>query len=616
VPSTITLWRYLSQPQADPRVEGRALALSGENRFFHWPLEFPEVFAAGGFDVVLGNPPWERIKLQEQEFFAVRDREIAQAPNRAARERLIRRLPDTNPALYGEYIRAKHQAEAQSKFVRHGRRFPLCGRGDINTYAVFAELMRALLGPRGRAGLIVPTGIATDDTTRFFFQDLIEKGALVSLYDFENRQRIFPGIDSRIKFCLLTLTGREWPAAQAEFAFFLQQVADLKDEARRFPLTRDDLALLNPNTKTCPIFRSQRDAELTKAIYRRVPVLIKDGPPEENPWGIKFLRMFDMANDSHLFRTREQLESEGWELQGNIFCRGEEIYLPLYEAKMIAQYDHRASQVIISETATIRQAQPENLSLKHHQSPSCLPMSRYWVHENNVGNSIPKGFKNSWFIGFANVTSPTNHRTMITTLLPKVAVGHSIPIILFPIPSLGSNAACFLSIFNSFIFDYIGRQKLGGINYTFYIIKQLPTLLPDHLIRECPWTHSQTLKEWITTRVLELSYTSHDLSSFANDCGYTGPPFRWDEERRFLIRCELDAAFFHLYGLARDEVDYIMDTFPIVKRKDEQQYGEYRTKRVILEIYDALTEAMQTGRPYRTPLAPPPGDPRAAHQGS
>jgi hypothetical protein len=256
------------------------------HRFFHWPLEFPEVCAAGGFDVVLGNPPWERIKLQEQEFFAGRDREIAQAPNRAARERLIRDLPRRNPALAEEFARAKHQSEAESKFVRLGGRFPLCGRGDINTYAVFAELMRRLLGPSGRAGIIVPTGIATDDTNKFFFQDLIDRGSLVSLYDFENREKIFPGIDSRIKFCLLTLTGPGDPAPGAEFAFFLQEVADLKDPARRFTLTREDLALLNPNTRTCPIFRSHRDADLTRAIYRRVPVLIQDGPPEVNPWGV------------------------------------------------------------------------------------------------------------------------------------------------------------------------------------------------------------------------------------------------------------------------------------------------------------------------------------------
>lgn len=159
----------------------------------------------GGFDVMLGNPPWERIKLQEQEFFASRDPEIAHAPNKAARERLIRELPQRNPDLWREFQDAKHAAEAQGKFLRGAERFPLTARGDINTYAVFAELARRLVNSKGGAGIIVPTGIATDDTRKYFFSDLVEKQALVSLYDFENREAIFPAVHRSYKFCLLTL---------------------------------------------------------------------------------------------------------------------------------------------------------------------------------------------------------------------------------------------------------------------------------------------------------------------------------------------------------------------------------------------------------------------------
>lgn len=135
----------------------------------------------------------------------------------------------------------------------------------------------------------------------------------------------------------------------------------------------------------------------------------------------------------------------------------------------------------------------------------------------------------------------------------------------------------------------------------------------------------------MSKRALELTYTAWDLEAFASDCGWSGPPFRWDEERRFLLRCELDAAFFHLYlgpqsewqqqpealtrafPTPRHAVSYIMDTFPIVKRKDEAKHGHYRTKETILQIYDALTEAMQSGLPYQTRLNPPPADPACCH---
>ncbi|GIV04331.1 MAG: hypothetical protein KatS3mg015_3161 [Fimbriimonadales bacterium] len=180
-------------------------SLADKHRFFHWPLEFPEVFAKGGFDVVLGNPPWERIKLQEREFFAARDPKIADAGNAAERKKLIRQLEETNPALYEEFQDAVHAAEATSRFLRYSREYPLTARGDINTYSVFAERMRRLRREEGRAGIIVPTGIATDDTNKKFFADLVEKKELVSLYDFDNRMKLFPAVISLMKFCLLTM---------------------------------------------------------------------------------------------------------------------------------------------------------------------------------------------------------------------------------------------------------------------------------------------------------------------------------------------------------------------------------------------------------------------------
>lgn len=599
--------------------------LANKYQFFHWHLAFPDVFHvpsngenpeneqtgwSGGFDVVLGNPPWERVKLQEKEWFASRSPEIANAPNAATRRRIISALANEDPSLYKAFLEDRRKAEGESHFVRDSLRYPLCGRGDVNTYAIFAENMRLVLGQTGRVGCIVPSGIATDDTTKLFFQDIMDTQTLVSLYDFENREGLFPAVDSRMKFCLLTLTGAGRRAeAGADFVFFAHRVEDLLEPDRRFTLSSKDVAMLNPNTRTCPIFRSKRDAELTKEIYSRVPVLAKEGPLGENVWGINFIRMFDMANDSQLFRTRHQLEEDGWRLVGNVFKRNEEQYLPLYEAKMIAQYNHRDSKVVISETATIRQGQPENLSLEELQSANCLPMPRYWVSKRDVVQNIPEQYQSKWFQGFAKVTSPTNHRTMITTLLPQVGAGDSMQIILFPSNMSGFKASFFMASFCSFIFDYVARQKIGGVNLNFFIVKQLPVISLVKGQEPCPWFQTLNLEQWIASRVLELTYTAWDLEPFARECGYYGPPFRWDEERRFLIRCELDAAYFHLYGIGRDDVNYIMDTFPIVRRKDEACYGSYRTKEKILEIYDRMKDAMETGKPYRAMLDPPPGPP-------
>ena len=605
--------------------------------FFHWFLEFPEVFGKPdlkerGFDVVLGNPPWERIKLQEKEWFAVRVPEIANARNKAEREKLIKGLSRSYPELHAEFEQALREAEASSQFVRESGHFPLCGQGDVNTYTLFAELNRTLISALGRTGCIVPSGIATDDTTKEFFQSLTDTGSLVSLFDFENRNKIFPAVDSRMKFSLLTMAGAEARLQEgAEFVFFAHETADLKDPERRFSLTPEDIALLNPNTRTCPIFRSKKDAELTKAIYRRVPVLIRearDGQPEENPWGISFMRMFDMSNDSHLFRTKEQLEDEGWRLEGNVFERGEERFLPLYEAKMIHHFDHRWATYDANVKRSKRPAETglfddndsqetssgpstRDLSLEEKADPSFEPLPRYWVSKSEVEAKLEGRWPHRWLLGWRDITNTTNERTAIFSIFPQAGVGHTCPLFM---TERSESLFCLVTDLDSLVSDYITRQKVGGTHLTYHYLNQIPVIPPESYRHSCSWCTGSSLQEWIKSRVLELTYTSLSMKPFAEDLGCDGPHFSWDDERRFQLRCELDAAFFHLYGCSRDDAAYILDTFPILCDKDIKKYGTYRTKDSILSIYDAMQLAIDTGEPYQTILDPPPADSRVAHQ--
>ena len=654
-------WRkWEKNPHVAPlQVRDEVARLSYQYKFFHWHLVFPEVFIAqvdgkegnsisgwkGGFDAILANPPWERVKLQEKEWFAQRNPDIANAPNAAARTRMINALSKEDPKLFSAFQDDLRKASGESHLLRSSGLFPLCGRGDINVYTVFAELMRTVVNEQGRVGAVLPSGIASDDTTKFFFQDLMEKKALASLFDFENREGLFPAVDSRMKFCLITMgNGVKVLAKEATFVFFAQNTNELNDPDKRFTLSSEDIALLNPNTRTCPIFRSGRDAELTKAIYRRVPVLIKearDGNPEENPWGIKFSTMFHMSNDSYLFRTREQLEEEHWKLQGNIFRKAGEEYLPLYEAKMTQIYNHRAADVVVSATAIQRKAQPSNLSVAELSQATRVAKPLYWIDKKKCIEGLESHWSLEWILGYTNVTSPTNERTMNPSLFPISGVGNSMPVIL---GTKKSKAYGLLySNLCSFCFDYVCRQKIGGVNLNFYLVNQLLTIAEITYFKICLWDNTKKINDWIVKRLLELTYTAWDLEPFAQDCNYPGPPFKWNEDRRFQIRADLDAAFFHLYlpstkegnwkpsliseGNVKDEtenefnslkqafptprhaVEHILESFSIVKRKDVDAYGEYRTKRVILEIYDAMQNAMVTGKPYQSPLDPPAGPP-------
>lgn len=421
-------------------------------------------------------------------------------------------------------------------------------------------------------------------------------------------------------------------ADQAEFAFFLHATTELGDPGKRFKLSPEDIALLNPNTRTCPIFRSRQDAELTRHIYRRVPVLINENDPQNgNPWGIKFSTMFHMSNDSQLFKTRQDLEAEGWQLKGNTFHKDRDTYLPLYEGRMVHYFDHRACSVTKAKEGVMRTAASEETTVEEHCDPSFAVKPRYWMENAIVRNASPEGFTAECYIAFKDVTSATNERTFISTIIPMVASGHKTPLILPGTKTTDSMK--FLSLASSFACDFVCRQKLGGVSLTFFVLKQLPFVLPE-AVNQLGFEN----------RILELTYTAWDLEPFARDCGYDGPPFRWDEDRRFLLRCELDAAFFHLYlgtpeewqaqaapelleafPTPRHAVDYIMETFPIVKRKDLARTeekdpqgnlvkeGTYRTKDTILTIYDEMQTATETNQPYPTRLNPPPADPSCAH---
>jgi hypothetical protein len=168
-----------------------------------------------------------------------------------------------------------------------------------------------------------------------------------------------------------------------------------------------------------------------------------------------------------------------------------------------------------------------------------------------------------------------------------------------------ASVACFYANLCSLPLDYAARQKVGGTNLMYHALRQFPAWGPNKYLAGSPWDPTRTLRDWLLPRVLELTYTAWDLQPFAEDCGDSGPPYIWDPERRFQLRCELDAAFFHLYGISRDDAGYILDTFPVLRRSDERAHGEYRTKRVVLEIYDALAEAAATSRHYVSPLRPP-----------
>jgi len=616
IPTTAHVWDTLAGCTVYGPLVSRVQDLAGQARAFHWPLEFPDVMAAGGFDVVLGNPPWEVMQLGEEEYFAQRLPEIAEFAG-AVRKQAISALERDNPAIFATYQADKRRFEAGNEFARASGRFDLTARGKVNTYALFTELFATLCSARGRAGMIVPTGIATDATTAPFFGALLQQKRLFSLHDFQTGLGFFDRIGhARFKFCLLTMGRAGVGPDRIKFSFFSRTMEEFADTRRHFSLSQDEISRINPNTKTAPVFRSSEDAELTARIYARAPVLIDESKGAAgDPWRVEFRQgLFNMTSDSGLFRTAKQLADAGFvpdganwialigsrprqsvldlaesndnrslALLGGVTGRGSERYVPLYEGKMIHQFDHRWATYDATDSRDVTKAEKAY--------PDFEPRPRYWVPERDVAERLAtKGWTRDWLMGWRDICRSTDERTSIFGLFPRAGVGHTCPLMFVDFePQLWAGLIANL---NSLVLDFVARFKVGGTHLTYGYLKQFPVLPPS--------AYASTDLAFIVSRVLELTYTSNSMAPFARDLGFNGPPFGWNEDRRALLRAELDSWYARAYGLTRDELRYVLDpadvkgsgypseTFRVLKKNEMARYGEYRTARLVLAAWDAM----------------------------
>jgi hypothetical protein len=668
---------------------------------FHWPIEFPHIFARGGFDAVVGNPPWEVSQLGEVEYFAARSPEIS-ALSGDARKKAIAQLENTNPPLWKEFVGDKRSSEATNEFFRSSGRFTLTAVGKINTYALFAGHFSKLARSEGRSGVIVPTNIATDSSMSPFFSDLIMTNRLARIFSFENEDLIFPGVHHGQKFCVMIMGVPR--SGRPEFCFYIRTFNQLEQSERQFYLTPAQILRINPNTRTAPVFRSRFDAELTAKLYNQAPVLVEDRPADQggdvNPWGITFQQgLFNMTSASELFQTEAQLIATGWSRSGVDWTRETservERRVPLYEAKMIHHFDHRWATY--AGRAIGHEEEARDCTLLEKQTPDFEPSPRYWVPEyevtlraSRVPSSLKRGIREAnsgrvlktlaewlagaypfvegkplreadlirvlgrehawrsalgdapdrfllspktranaqemqretplnasdlvflaegsgdpldlaaellnrkkprWLMGWRDITNATNERTVVASVFPTVGVGDTL-LLKYPVVEDIRYCAALNAMLCSLALDYICRQKIGGTHLKYNVFKQNAVLPPS--------SFSQNDIHFVTQRSLELTYTSWTMRQWAEDLGYSGAPFGWDELRRAGLRAELDAFFARKYALTRDELRYVLDpadakgadypseTFRVLRTREMARLGEYRTGRLVLDAWDRL----------------------------
>lgn len=611
---TNELWRQLrdGQGKAPALTTIRVEELSCQYGFFHWHLQFPQVFAKGGFDVVLGNPPWDEVQFEETAWFAAYDDDIAAAQNAAGRAALIAQLESTNPALFTEYRASRRVIDGTKQFVCSSGVYTVGTSGKLNTGTLFTARAATLVHiNEGALGLVVPTGIATDKGASDVFASLMESGRVRSLYDFVNRRLLFPAVRPHQHFCLLTVAGTRIERDEAaEFAAFLEDPHDLDVLERRYALTWREIVALNSEARTLPLYSSITQANASRKLSAAMVPLGAQSANGE--WAPKFQQgTFNMASASALFRTRAVLERDGYSLSRSgleLTKSGAPSYVPLFDAKMARQFEWRAASLGFSGHQ-FRKVSKASSSLAQLSDQEFVPGFAYWVPKDEAEARLGE-WAGRWLLGFKDVTGVTSTRLAAFAFIPRIGVAHVYPLLRVAGGAAGHG---FLAAWlNSLLVEWFLRQRMQGLHLTWHILSQVPIPRRHIVDGAAPWASDQSVAKWTAHRVAELSCTSSRLAPLAEELLGQAQSFAYDDERRYLLRAELDAAMFLLAGFEIDDAVFVMDSLEKVAAREVSDFGEYRSRRVVPEILTEMVNAARSHGTYHTRIAPPPADPRVA----
>ncbi|MCE2718846.1 MAG: Eco57I restriction-modification methylase domain-containing protein [Dolichospermum sp.] len=492
---------------------------------FHWGYHFDQIIARGGFDIILGNPPWEIFKPQAKEFFAEYSDLVTKNKMDIKTFEKEQKQLLANTEIATAWLRYQSQYPHVSLYFRSAEQYlnqisVVNGKKqgtDINLYKLFVEQCVNLLSENGECGLVIPSGIYTDLGTKQLREMLFSQTKITSLFCFENKKAIFEGVHKSFKFVVLTFeNGNQTLSFPARF--MRHDVGELNS----FPdddcihISVDLIKRLSPDSISVMEFKTDLDIFIAEKMSR-FPLL---GEEIQDKWNLKLTNEFHMTNDSHLFKTEPG--------------KGR---LPLYEGKMIHQFNHNWGK------------------------------PKYWLDEKEARQALLKRgeidngqklYYQCYRLGFRDIASSTNERTMIATMLhTNIFCNHKLPTAIIKSDnSLDYKSELFLlTIFNSFVADYSLRQRVTT-NLTFFIVYQTPV---PRLTEKDPYFQE------IVERAAKLICTTAEYDELAREVGLGSHENGvTDERERGKIRAELDGIIAHLYGLTETEFSHILSTFPIV----------------------------------------------------
>lgn len=601
----------VSLPDVSPVYE-QLKKVSENNKFFHWWLEFPEVFfhrdglpnLAGGFDVILGNPPWEKFTISDEEWFASREPAIGRIKGKAQRDKLIKQLKTTASNLFEAYREAQNDVQKLTRVLtRDSGLYPITGFKELNTYHLFTELAERLVQSQGRVGLIVKTGIGSAENCLPLFRKLTDGKQLVSLFDFVNKKPLFPSVQTVERFSLITFTGNAGHEKPMQFATLCTEPSDLNKQDRQYSLTTEDISLMSPTNSACPLLKSNTCVNIMRRIYRTFPVLNNtDSEKPSSYWNVEYVRIFDMATDSGEFKRLEEFEDEGFHPDTKRIVRTQQDeYLPLYEGKYIYLFDHRYGSF---ETVPVskkygRKAEAPSPTSEQFMNPEYEILPRYWfpkiLWENRVKQ---RNLRSDFHFLFRDVGGVyPDLRTAISAVCPASPAGDKAPTL--TIPTTGDRASdvrkllALVGLFNSIPFDYIVRNKLFSKSLKFNTLGQIPLPPPGQVVINDE--ESNKYEAALLRSSLALTYTTWSLKPLGDALG-VAQPFLFSVAKRFQLMRQIDALSAYFYGLSRDEFTYILSTFETLRNSEVKEYGEYKTATDALRYFELIEQGCELPR--------------------
>ena len=590
------------------------------HHFFHWPLEFPDIFQekkssansltaefSRGFSATVGNPPWDVLKPNSKEFFLNYDPKFRSYKKQQA-NKVSQNLMADNPAIAEKWEEYCDGFTEQSTYFKEPVSYSALGKGDINTFKLFLEQFFTVLKDGGRMGIVVPSGLYTDQGCQPLRQLFFDRKRVDFLYCFENRRAIF-NIHRSFKFVLFgSQKGGKTDRFKCAFMEHDPERLPLID-ANAFKMSVKQVKKFSPDIISIMEFKSQRAIDTASEIYDRAP-LIKDGHQ------LTVAREFDLTGDGKLLSSNDN--------GGPI----------LYEGKMLWLFDCDFSEPRYWIKKDLYPVYYRKDSI--NRTSEFETLTRKKIRERVKNGSVdlaPERYR----LGFREIAADTNERTFIASIIPPPSP-HCYTIRTFETyhPKLkGRNIKIrdtypaevllfWAGICNSFVFDFVARIKTTNHLSTTYMDLPLPgfddskldwniaynsgrlictdsrfadlwnvvfknyhnlhdLLLPNSTQEKYGPAHEQEIRRRLQDEGRNLT------SEWGPHCGvHDRLPDRRDTGDRAQLRAEIDAYVAHLYGLSRDDFAYILDTFPVLKKKEKKAFGEFMSKRKCLEEYDRI----------------------------